>query len=405
MPRTLCFSFTALCLLLDATAAWADSPQFRGPDRSGVYPATGLLESWPDGGPKQLWSAEGLGDSFASVTIADGRIYTTGADGRKGSVVALDLDGRQLWRREYGGVHSGEGYPGTRTTPTWDDGVLYILSSLGRAVALDAETGEILWQKDLAARNITWGITESPLIVDDKVIYTPGGAAATMVALDKKTGKEKWVVTDPNEPSGYCSPMLFDDGERRQIVTLTKGHLFGVDPETGRRMWKHRYPARYGIHAVSPVFSGSSFYVSDGYKQGGKMFELAEDGRGVTVSWEEESLDIHHGGAVLVDGYIYGAASNGTWSVLDVSTGAVVASQRRLGKGAIVHADGKLYGYVEGGEVLLVDPDPSNFEVVSRFEISAGRGQHWAHPVIDDGVLYVRHGDVLMAFDVASADL
>ncbi len=391
-------------LVLTTSLASAESPQFRGPDRSGIYPASGLLQSWPEGGPELLWSASGLGEGYASVSIADGRLYTTGAEGGKGSVAAYDLDGRQLWKTEYGTVHNGQGYPGTRTTPTYDDGMLYILSSNGLAVALDAATGEIAWQKDLAIRNITWGITESPLVVDDKVVFTPGGAVGTMVAFDKKSGDEIWVVTDPNEPSGYCSPVLFGDGERRQIITLTKGHMFGVDPETGRTLWKHRYPARYGIHAVSPVFDGDSFYVSDGYGQGGKMFQLAADGEGVTVRWEEPSLDVHHGGAVLVDGRIYGAASNGTWSVLDAASGEVLASERRLGKGSLVYADGRVYGYVEGGEVLLVDPDPADFEVVGRLKVDQGRGQHWAHPVISDGVLYVRHGDALMAYDVSASD-
>ncbi len=393
----------ALCLFALSSAVSAESPQFRGPDRSGIYEVSGLMQSWPEGGPELLWSVSSLGEGYASVSIADGRLYTTGADGGKGSVVALDLEGRQLWRTEYGKVHNGQGYPGTRTTPTLDDGMLYILSSNGLAVALDAATGEIVWQKDLAIRNITWGITESPLVVDDKVVYTPGGAVGTMVALDKKTGDEIWVVTDPNEPSGYCSPVLYDDGERRQIITLTKAHLFGVDPDTGATLWKHRYPARYGIHAVSPVFDGNTFYVSDGYKQGGKMFALTADGRGVSVKWEEPSLDVHHGGAVLVDGRIYGAASNGTWSVLDAATGEVLASERRRGKGSLVFADGRIYGYVEGGEVLLVDPDPESFEVVGRLKVDAGRGQHWAHPVISDGVLYVRHGDVLMAYAVSAS--
>ena len=399
IPR---FGLLLPTLLLVGGAVFADSPQFRGPDRSGVYPGSGLLQSWPEGGPRLLWSAEGLGEGFASVSLADGRIYTTGADGRTGFVRAFDLDGNRLWEAEYGKVHAGEGYPGTRTTPTWNDGMLYILSSNGLAVALDAASGEIVWQKELAIRNITWGITESPLVVDDKVVFTPGGAVGTLVALDKKTGREVWVVTDPNEPSGYCSPVLYDDGSRRQIITLTKGSMFGVDPDTGRRLWKIRYPARYGIHAVSPVFDGSSFYVSDGYKQGGKKFALAADGRGVTLEWEESSLDVHHGGAVAVDGRIYGAASNGTWSVLDSSSGEVLASQRRLGKGSIVYADGRLYGYVESGEVLLVDPDPSSFEVVGRMKIDAGRGQHWAHPVVSAGVLYIRHGDALMAYDVTA---
>ena len=393
---------TFAVLSLAAVAPAADSPQFRGPERNGVFPEAGLLSSWPEGGPPLLWVAEGLGEGFASVSVVGDRIYTTGKFGRIGSVVALDRDGRRLWTTEYGEVHSGNGYPGTRTTPTWNDGLLYIMSSLGKAVALDAASGEIVWARDLPSRDITWGISESPLVFNDLAIFTPGGRAGTMMALDKTSGETRWAVTELLERSAYCSPRLFEHGGLRQIVTMTERHMIGVDPDDGGLLWKHAYPGRYDIHAVSPVFEGRSIYVSDGYGQGGTMFELAADGGSVEVAWREEDLDIHHGGAVLVDGIIYGAASNGTWYALDAASGEILASQRRLGKGSVVWADGRLYGYVESGDVLLVDPDPARFGVVGRFEVEHGRGQHWAHPVIVDGVLYLRHGEALMAYDIAA---
>ncbi len=385
-----------------ATATFADSPQFRGPDRDGIFPSKSLLKAWPEGGPKLLWTASGLGEGYASVAVAGGRVYTTGASGGSGSVFAFDVAGKQLWKTAYGEVYNGGGYPGTRTTPTHDDGLVYVMSSMGKAVALNAESGELRWQQELPNRNIRWGITESPLVVDDKAIFTPGGSAGTMIALDKKTGARKWALTALSEASAYCSPRLFDDGRRRQIITLTKGHLIGVDPASGELLWRQPYPGRYDIHAVSPIFAGGSIYVSDGYGQGGKMFDLAGDGRGVSLAWEEGDLDVHHGGAVVVRGVIYGAADNGTWHALDAGSGQTKGTIRRLGKGSVVYADGRLYGYTEKGEVLLVDPDPESFAVVSRFKITEGEGQHWAHPVIANGVLYIRHGDVLMAFDVRS---
>lgn len=393
----------ALSLTLGAAMAAADSPQFRGPERSGIYPADGLLQSWPEGGPPQLWTATGLGDGYASVSIADGRIYTTGMRDDRGFVTALDLAGKQLWRTEYGEVHSGRGYPGTRTTPTFHDGRLFIMSTKGKAVALDAASGKILWEKQLPSRGITWGITESPLVVDDKAIFTPGGAGGTMVALDVATGANVWTMKELDEASAYCSPRLLDNGTHRQIITLTRAHLIGVDPEDGKLLWRYRYPARYDIHAVSPLFDGDdAIYVSDGYNQGGKMLALAADGKSVSPRWEDSNLDVHHGGAVLIDGRIYGAASKGDWHVLDADTGEVLATQRRLGKGAVVAADGRLYGYLEKGEVVLVNPDPEAFEVVGSFDVEEGGGQHWSHPVIDGSVLYVRHGDALMAYDIAA---
>ena len=398
--RTGIAAVVVLCLA--AVAPAADSPQFRGPERNGIFPETGLLASWPEGGPPLLWAAEGLGDGFASVSVVGDRIYTTGKFGRNGSVVALDRDGNRLWATDYGETHDGNGYPGTRTTPTFDDGMLYIMTSLGEAVALDAESGAIRWRRDLPSRDITWGISESPLVVDDLVVYTPGGNAGTLLALDKKSGKTRWAMTELLERSAYCSPRLFEEGGLRQIVTLTERHLIGVDPDDGDLLWKVEHPGRYDIHAVSPVFDGRSIFISDGYGQGSRMFELAADGGGVREVWRNDDLDVHHGGAVLVDGVVYGAASNGTWYALDAVSGEVLASRRRLGKGSMVFADGRLYGYVESGDVLLVDPDPQRFEAVGELDIERGRGQHWAHPVLAGGVLYIRHGDVLMAYDIAS---
>ena len=395
-------SISAIFLVGLASAALAaDSPQFRGPDRSGIFPAEGLLASWPEAGPTKLWTAAGLGMGFASVSVADGRIYTTGMADGKGSVFALDTHGKRQWTADYGAVHDGGGYPGTRTTPTYHDGMLYILTSLGKAMALDAKTGETRWEVDLVrtyrGRNIRWGFTESPLVVDDKVVYTPGNTS-TVIALDRKTGELAWSTSGLRDMSAYCSPRLFDDGKRRQIVTMVQRHMVGIDPADGGILWQQDYPGRWDIHAVSPVFEGSLIYVSDGYGQGGKMFELAADGKSVKLVWEDSDLDIHHGGAVMTGGRIYGAADNGTWYALDAKTGEVQGEIRRLGKGSVVYADGRLYGYTERGDVLLVDP--VSFEVVGRFKNTDGDGQHWSHPVIADGVLYLRHGDTLTAFDL-----
>ncbi|RMH18942.1 MAG: alcohol dehydrogenase [Acidobacteria bacterium] len=393
-----------LLLLAGLPLAAADSPQFRGPNRDGIFPETGLLKSWPEGGPKLLWMAEGLGESYASVSVADGRIYTTGKHDQRGSVYAFDLDGKLLWRKEYGAEHSGNGYPGTRTTPTVDDGRLYLLSSAGLATAIDAESGDVVWQVDVfdafGGSNIYFGVAESPLVDGPRVIFTPGGKDAAVVALDKKTGDAVWTSKGLSDKAAYCSPRLFDDGERRQIITLVSQHLVGIGPETGEVLWRHPIKVNYDIHANSPIFAGDSIYVSHGYGQGGRLFQLAADGRSVSEKWREEKLDVHHGGAVLIDGRIYGAASKKDWYCLDAASGEIAASIRRLGKGSVIYADGRLYGYLESGDVVLVDPDPANFQVVSRFKITQGSGQHWSHPVISDGVLYVRHGDVLLAFDV-----
>ena len=388
-------------------AAAADSPQFRGPGRDGVFADTALLASWPDGGPEKLWSRSGLGTGYASLTVVAGRIYTTGERQRVGYVTALDLEGKKIWQTPYGEVHNGSGYPGTRATPTFHDGRLYFVTSAGKVFALDADSGKVVWQKDLltayGAGNIQWGLTEAPLIVDGKVIVTPGGRGGTVVALDPKTGEGIWASPDMGDTAAYCSARLLVSGEHRQIVTLTQKHVIGVDLRDGALLWQHKYVNQYDIHAVSPLFVGDSIYVTEGYTEGTQVLALAEDGKSVSVRWQEKRLNVLHGGLVVKGGLLYGAAARGTWYALDAASGEIRGEIPRAGKGVVVYADDRLYGYNEKGEVLLVDPDPASFEVVSRFQIQEGEGQHWAHPVIAGGVLYVRHGDVVMAFDVAES--
>ena len=382
----------------------ADSPAFRGPAGDGRFEESGLLQAWPQGGPKKLWSADGLGESYASMAVTGGRIYTTGMTAERGSVYAFDLDGQLVWRKEYGAEFNGRGYPGTRGTPTVAGEGLYLFSALGTAVAMDAKSGAVRWQVDLFERfkgkNTYFGAAANPLLIDGKLIYTAGGADASLVALDPASGKTVWTSRGLSDGGGYCTPRLFERGEHRQIVTLVSKHLVGLDAATGEVLWRQPEAVQYDIHAVSPVFDGDSIYVSHGYEQGGKLYRLAADGKSVSHKWSEEKLDIHHGGAVVHDGHIYGAASNKTWYSLNAESGEIAASIPRLGKGSMVYADGRLYGYLEDGRVVLVDPDPGHFEVVGSFEITAGSGNHWSHPVVSDGVLYVRHGEVLMAFDV-----
>lgn len=413
VPRLSVFVAAVLALnWLTGPALWAESKSFRGSDGSGVYQAEALLKSWPDGGPRQLWAAEGLGEGYASVSVAAGKIYTTGMVEQMGSVLAFDLQGKLLWKTQTGPEHSGNGFPGTRTTPTIDGETLFLLTSLGQAVALNADSGEIRWRVDLLARfkakNIYFGISESPLVVGDKVIFTPGGENASLVALNKKTGETVWTTQGLSETSAYCSPRLYAEGGRQQIVTFVSKHLVGVDPGTGEVLWRYGSEVEYDIHATAPVFRGNLLYLTHGYNQGGMALELVEDCAGqkpdckfsVRQKWSNKDLDVNHGGVVFTGGYVYGTSSGKTWYALDGETGKVAASIKRLGKGSVIYAEGLLYGYMESGKVLLVRADPEDFRAISSFEIKLGEGHHWAHPVISGGVLYIRHGDYLMAYSI-----
>lgn len=398
------------CLVLCTSQASmaGDSLGFRGTHRNGLFSEKGLLKSWPKAGPQELWSLKGLGEAYASVAVSAGVTYTVGKKGLIGYLYAIDSKGQIKWSVAYGDEVEGGGFPGARSTPSIDEGLVYFTSGAGKVLAFDT-AGKQIWQVDMLAKfggnPPNFGISESILIEGNNLICTPGGPGASVVALNKKTGETVWQTKSLSDEASYCSPLIFDHAGRRQIITLTDRSLVGIDPKKGIVLWKQDYPAKYGIHTNTPVFDGNTIYVSDGHKQGGVAFELSADGKAVKELWREASLDVHHGGFVSLNGKVYGVSSKGVWSCLDLKSGKVIASFRDLGKGSIIYADGRLYGFDEKGRVGLVNPDPDHFSLVSMFEVSKGSGQFWSHPAISGGRLYIRHGDALMCFKIKAPEV
>ena len=409
MKRTI-LTVAAGVLLSSALAALAaDWTQFRGPNRDGKSGETGLLKSWPAGGPKQLWTSKvNVGTGFSSMSIANGAIYTTGLIDGQETMFALDLKGKLKWKAAYGPGFS-KFPPSTRTTPTVDGEYLYVMSSMGKAVCVKASDGKEKWSVDTAekfgGKNLRWGIAESILIVDDKAICTPGGPGATMVALDKLTGKTIWRTKSLSDISAYCSPILIKDAKKNLIVTMTGENVIGVSPASGKVLWKYPYRGRCQAHAVSPTYSDGQIFITSGYGDGAVMLKLSPDGKSVKVAWKDKDYDTHHGGVILVDGNVYGTTwngnSTGNWICADWKTGKIKFNTSWKCKGSMVFAEGMLYCYEEkGGTIGLVKASPDGFKVISSFKVTEGEGKHWAHPVVSGGVLYVRHGSALMAYDV-----
>lgn len=411
--RTASLVIVLLAAVLLSSAARAEWAQFRGPHRDGKAPeASNLLQEWPDGGPEHLWTSKKLGFGFSSVAVADGMIYLTGKENKEGFIYALNRDGELEWKTSYGRGWTGA-HPGTRTTPTYRDGKLYIMSGYGKAACYNAENGEEIWAVDtmekFGARQIKWGITESPLVLKDKVIVSPGGKNAGIVALNPKDGSTVWVCQGVNDKSGYCSPITINRGGKKIIVQLMATTLIGIRADTGELLWRvEREPKpKYSIQAVHPVYSNGKMYVSSGYGgRRGQMFRVSEDGTSVSRAWSDAELDCHHGGLVLLDGYIYGSShvnNRNQWLCMDLESGDIAAQIRGVGKGAVIYADGMLYTFGKKGGVGLVEPGPDSLHMVSSFQLrdmSKGRGPYWAHPAISDGRLYLRHGGYVFAFDV-----
>jgi len=377
--------------------------QWRGDNRDGIYDETGLLKEWAADGPELLWFREELGDGYSSPAIANGRIYITGLYADDLVLSVFDLNGRLLIRRAVG-KEWNDSYPGARSTVNVNDGKLYIFNSLGHLHCFDEKTLDLIWKKDVLndfdGKNIRWGMTESPLIVDDKIFITPGGSRYNIVALNKNTGELIWASQGTGEPSTYCSPLFIDGYAVPMIITSAEQHIVGLNANTGELLWSHPQTNRWNIHPNTPLYSDGMIFSTTGYGGGSLMLRLTNEGRAVEQVWTN-NVDNQIGGAVKIDNYIYTTGHNNRgFYCIDWRTGEIKYRVNQISPSAIITADGMLYVYSQRGEMALVKPNPDRLELVSSFNITLGTNQHWAHPVIHDGVLYIRHGDVLMAYKV-----
>ena len=389
-----------------AAEAAPEWPQFHGPRRDNLSTETGLLKRWPEGGPKRLWTASGIGYGFSTVAVADALLYTTGNIGKDTVITALDLTGKTLWQARNGPAWQRE-VPGTRSTPTIDGRRLYHENADGDIACLDAKTGRTIWSVNILrtfnGRNIRWGLAESLLVDGDRVVCVPGGRTVSMAALDKTTGKTVWTCRGAGDKPGYASPVLIDYKGLRQIVTMMSASIVGVHADTGKLLWRHDHKAYEDETVSTPVFHDGLIAVSTLGPGAARCLRLTVAGQTASVQevWHTGVLDNHHGGILALDGYIYGTKVRSTWVCLDFKTGTVMYKADGVGKGSLTYADGMLYTYSEGGRVGLVKATPKSHDLISQFQIpKGGKGPAWAHPVVCGGRLYLRHGNFLYCYDI-----
>ena len=392
------FFFCALTLTAQNNIEW------RGTDRTGIYNEPGLMKSWPENGPEMLWHYDGLGEGHSSVTIDSDKIYLSGMIEDQGYIYVFDMNGKLLNKKKYGPEWSRD-YVGPRGSVMINDGKLYLVSGMCDVYCFDQNSLELIWQKnfitDFNGLNIQWGICESPLIVDDKIIITPGGAEHNVVALNKNTGKVIWSSPGKGEQSAYCSPLYLSDQQIPQIVTFTANHIIGIDISNGKLLWAHENKNRHSVHANTPVYSDNMLLCTSGYGRGTTMLRLKDGGKSVEEVWFSEELDNRMGGMVKVGNYAYGSGdSKRFWFCVDWNTGEIKYRQGGIAMGNIIYNDEMLYCYNDKGDMILARATPEKFDIVSQFPITMGTMQHWAHPVLHKGVLYVRHGDAFMAYKV-----
>ena len=386
-----------------------DWPQWRGQNRDGMSRETGLLKTWPRTGPQVVWSAADLGAGFGSVSVRGDRVFVQGARNRQSIVFSLNrADGKVVWSRPLGSAGENDRGSGPRGTPTTDGDRLYALSENGDLACLRLQDGAVVWQrnilKDFRGSNPNWLISESPLVDGNLVVVSPGGRGAGIVALDKMTGKTVWQSAELSDEASYSSAVVADVQGVRTIMALTSEAGVGVRAADGKLLWRYRDVANSTANAATPLYSdGRVFYTSD-YGTGGALLALKASGNEVRANevYFTREMQNHHGGVVLVNGYLYGY-NNAILTCLEFATGKMMWRDRSVGKGAISYADGHLYILSENNVVGLVEATSGGYREKGRFGIRDQGWPSWAHPVIAGGRLFVRNQGTLSVYDVRAS--
>lgn len=386
-------------------AGW---PQWRGPRRDGISDEKGLLATWPEGGPKLAWKVDGLGKGWSSPIIVGENIYITGDLDDDLVLFALDTGGALQWRAKNGAAWKGS-FPGARACCAFSQGRLYHLNAHGRLACLDAASGSELWAFNILERfdgkNITWALSECLLVDGPRLIVTPGGTKALMVALDKLTGRVVW-TTEPlgDDHTSHSSPILFRYAGRRLIASCSSAHGFGVDADTGRLLWAVPLKNQYETNVATPVYGDGCIYYVTPYAENGRLYRLRPDPEGIDAQhvWTCP-LDTVTGSGVLVDGTLFSSAYRRPkcWFAIDWQTGETKHQLEEFTTGAAIYADGRLYVLDERGNVGLLKPGANGMEITGRFRLFDKQARDaWAHPVLHNGRLYLRHHDTLWCYDV-----
>ena len=399
-------AFIVSVITLNAQSSSVDWPQWRGPDRNGISKETGLLSQWPRSGPPVAWSAAMLGAGYGSISVQGDRVYVQGMRNRQSVVSTLNrADGKQVWVRILGPAGDNDRGPGPRSTPTIDGDRVYALSETGDLACLRVADGSVIWQrnilKDFRGSNPYWLLSESPLIDGNLVIVTPGGRGAGVVALDKMSGMTVWTSKDLSDGAGYASPIVADVGGVRTIMTFTADAGVGVRASDGKLMWRNSTAANGTANIATPVYSDGKVFFTSSYGAGAALLGLRASGGEVRAQeiYSTRDMKNHHGGVVLVNGYIYGF-NDSILTCLEFASGKMVWRDRSVGKGAISYADGHLYILSEDNIVGLVEATPAGYREKGRFSIADQGLPSWAHPVVSGGRLYIRNQGTLTSYDV-----
>jgi hypothetical protein len=389
-----------------------EKSDWQGPNRDCIYPAKNLLKQWPENGPGLAWSFEGLGYGHSAVAVANNKVFVTGVKDTiesVGTLFSFDLKGNLLWKKEYG-KDFALNFHGTRSTPVVVDDLIYIESGMGAVYCLNTETGDEVWTvdfiKDFGVDSvIQFGYSESVLIDGDNLICVPGGKTNNVVALNRFTGKIVWSSPGNEEIATYNSPVLINHNGKKLVIAMTSHSVMGFDAATGEKYWRVEQTQQNKIHANTPVYADGKLLIASAGREktsGIVMLQLSEDGKSVIEIWRNNKLMNLMGGMVKLGDNLYlSAYLKPDWQVIDWNTGQMKIQNKELGGGSVIYADGLFYCYAENdGEVALMEASPEQIKIISKFKVQLGTDQHWARLVIENGLLFVRHGNALMAYKI-----
>jgi len=402
MRLLLMATVVSLCVAAQVMAqANANWPQWRGPNRDGISKETGLLKQWPAEGPPLVWKATGAGRGYSSFSISNGKLYTLGLRGDREFVVAFDVaTGKEAWATPHGSAFHNDRGDGPRGTPTVDGDRVYALGGNGDLSALDAKTGKLVWTKNVleafGGSNITWGISESPLVLGNKVLVNAGGQGASIVALNKSDGSVIW--KSQSDEAGYSSAVPLELNGITEVVFFTARRAIGLDAKDGRLLWEYSKPSNNTANVATPIVRANRVFISSDYGTGGGVVEIKPDNKAQEI-WFSKDMRNHHSSSVLIGDYLYGFSAS-ILTAIKFDTGEMAWRDRSVGKGSLVFADGNLYLFSENGVVGLAEATPAGYKEKGRFRIQQGSLPTWTHPVVAGGRLYLRDQDTIYAFDV-----
>jgi len=377
--------------------------EWRGPNRSGVYNETGLLNQWPAEGPKLLWAIDSTGRGYGSPVLTDDQLFINGEIDSTSYLFAYNLDGKLLWKTAFGQEWM-KNFPGSRSTPTVVGNLIYDCSGKGDIACFDKQSGIKKWSlnmvTDLQGIDNMFGYSESLLVNGDLVYCQPGGLENNMVALNRFTGKVVWTQKAVGQLEAYNSPIVIKKGNRDLLLTFSEDCFLGLDGQTGELLWTQPQDTAGNLHGNIPVLDGNDLIYTEGDGNHTVKLKLSDDGSSISEVWRNPWFDNIMGGVVRIGDKIYGTAHRQMYlKCLDMKSGLVTDSIKMF-RGSTIAADGKLYVYTEKGDVNLVDPKPEGMQIVSSFKVTKGTKEFFTHPVIHNGVLYLRHGQALMAYSI-----